>query len=78
MTTEKTDLLVVGGGVDALAAAIIVARAGHSVRLICSEASLGEIDASWEFHPGYRSAGLRCLSAPRPAVVARLRLEQFG
>ncbi len=78
MTAEKTDLLVVGGGVDALAAAIIVARAGHSVRLICSEASLGEIDASREFHPGYRSAGLRCLSAPRPAVVARLRLEQFG
>ena len=78
MGLEKTDLLVVGGGIDALAAATIVARAGHSVRLICAEPGLGEIDASREFHPGYRSAGLRCLSAPRPAVVARLRLEQFG
>ncbi len=78
MARQKTDLLVVGGGIDALAAATIVARAGHSVRLICAEPGLGEIDANCEFHPGYRSAGLRSLSAPRPAVVARLRLEQFG
>ena len=78
MTEERTDLLVVGGGIEALAAATTVARAGRSVRLISSEASLGEIDASWQFHPGYRSAGLRCLSAPRPAVVAKLRLEDFG
>ncbi|HIN81174.1 MAG TPA: NAD(P)/FAD-dependent oxidoreductase, partial [Planctomycetes bacterium] len=78
MAAERTDLLVVGGGIEALAAATTVARAGRSVRLISRKASLGEIDASWEFHRGYRTAGLRCLSAPRPAVVAKLRLEEFG
>lgn len=78
MTSEQSDLLVVGGGIEALAAATTLAAGGRSVRLIAPESNLGEIDASWEFHPGYRTAGLRSLAPPRPGVAASLRLADFG
>ncbi len=78
MTSEHTDVLVIGGGIEGLSAATTLARGGLAVRLIAAEETIGEFDAEREFHPGYRAPGLRPVPAPRPWLVDALELRKHG
>ncbi|HEY8479468.1 MAG TPA: FAD-dependent oxidoreductase [Spirillospora sp.] len=48
---EMSDALVVGGGIGGLAAALALARAGHSVRLLEQAPEFGEVGAGLQLAP---------------------------
>ena len=71
--------VVIGGGPNGLAAATLLARAGHEVTLVERRSVLGGIAAGEEFHPGFRTPGLLHESATlRRAIAEKLELERHG
>ena len=52
------DVIVIGAGHNGLTTATFLARAGRSVLVVERGGELGGLASSYEFHPGYRSAGL--------------------
>ena len=75
----KTDVIVIGGGLNGLTAAALLAKKGKRVRLLERSAHLGGVFSSREFAPGCFSQGIwphvRQLNS---RVVDALELESFG
>ena len=68
-------VVVLGGGVNGLVAATLLAKAGRAVTLVEQRSHVGGLSASEEFHPGYRAPGLHHdASMVRPWVLAKLGL----
>ena len=74
-----TSALVIGGGVDGLVAATLLARAGRRVTLVESRDALGGRCSGEEFAPGYTAPGLlNDASGLRPVIVDELQLATHG
>jgi phytoene dehydrogenase-like protein len=70
---------VIGAGLNGLTCATLLAKKGHKVVVLEQGEVAGGIAAPFEFHPGYRSAGvLHDTSGLRPRAVSQLALEQHG
>lgn len=54
----RAQVLVAGGGIDGMAAALLLARGGRRVVLCEARDTLGGTARPREFHPGYRTDGL--------------------
>ncbi len=73
------DVIVIGGGHNGLATAIILARAGRKVLVLERRDVIGGMCAGEEFHSGYRTAGLlHDTQQLRPGLVDALRLAEYG
>ncbi len=75
----KSHTIVIGGGIDGLAAAASSARAGIQTTLIDAGDCLGGQARATEFHPGFRLPGL-CPATDwvRPELLKQLGLQDFG
>ncbi len=75
----ERDVIVIGGGVNALACATLLARAGRRVVLCEASEVLGGTAAVDEFAPGFRCPAVFC-SADRlhPALAVELDLASHG
>ncbi|HJP02461.1 MAG TPA: NAD(P)/FAD-dependent oxidoreductase [Planctomycetota bacterium] len=76
---RRFDCVVIGSGVNGLAAATTLARADRRV-LVCEAGEhLGGSCAAEEFHPGYRTTGVvHDAALLRPWVTRALDLERHG
>ncbi len=73
------DVVVIGGGVNALTAASYLAQAGQKVSMVCPGDQIGGMCARHEFHPGFTSPGiLNDTSMFRSWVVEELGLKDHG
>ena len=73
------DVVVIGGGVNALTAASYLAKAGRKVAIVCPGDQIGGLCARHEFHPGFQSPGiLNDTSMFRRWVVDELGLKDHG
>ena len=69
-------MVVIGGGLNGLTAATMLARQGKRVTLVEAREVFGGLAAGMEFHPGYRAPGLLLdASRVRPWVVESLGLQ---
>ena len=74
-----TATVVIGAGLNGLTCATLLAKKGHKVLVLEAREVAGGIAAPFEFHPGYRSAGLlHDTSGLRPRALSQLALEQHG
>ncbi|MDT8343866.1 MAG: FAD-dependent oxidoreductase, partial [Thermohalobaculum sp.] len=75
----SSDIVVLGGGTNGLAAATRLAQAGRSVTLLEAAEACGGGALGWEFAPGWRSPGLAHLAhLLDPRVVAGMDLARHG
>ena len=75
----SNDIIVIGGGVNALTAASYLAKAGRKVTIYCEENEIGGLCARHEFHPGYTSPGiLNDTSMFRNWIINDLGLQKHG
>jgi phytoene dehydrogenase-like protein len=75
MSPRHFDVIVLGGGGDALVASILLARGGRSVQLIMAEDGAGEFNRPFEFAPGFSvSLGLEADWVPE-SVLKALKLD---
>lgn len=74
-----TATVVIGAGLNGLTCATLLARKGHKVLVLEASQVAGGIAAPFEFHPGFKSAGLlHDTTGLRPRAVSQLALEQHG
>lgn len=75
----KSHTIVIGAGIDGLAAAAGLARAGTQTTLIDAGDCPGGQARATEFHPGFRLPGL-CPATDwvRPELLKQLGLREFG
>ena len=73
------EVVVIGGGVNALTAASYLAKAGREVAIVCPTEKIGGPCSRHEFHPGFTSPGiLSDTSMFRRWVADELELEDHG
>jgi len=73
------DVVIIGGGHNALTAAFYLAKAGRKPLVLERRPVIGGSATSEEFAPGYRSATLAHTLGPlRPAIVRDMQLERRG
>ena len=69
------DVIIIGGGHNALVTAFYLARAGRKPLVLERRAVIGGCAATEEFAPGYRSPGLAHALGPlRPSIVRDMKL----
>jgi len=75
----RHDIVIVGGGHNALTAAFYLAKAGRKPLLLERRPVVGGCATSEEFAPGYRGATLAHTLGPlRPSIVRDMQLERRG
>jgi phytoene dehydrogenase-like protein len=74
----KVDVLVLGGGIDGLACAALLAKSGRRVALCEARGRLGGIAAGEELDGGARTAGDGLAWAPPLGLLDALELERHG
>ena len=73
------DIVIVGGGHNALVAAFYLARAGRKPLVLERRAMAGGAAVTEEFHPGFRCSTLAHAAGPlRPEIVRDMQLERHG
>src|SRR5213080_1997647 len=73
------DVIIVGGGHNALVAAFYLAKGGKAPLVLERRAVVGGCATSEEFAPGYRAATLAHTLGPlRPSIVRDMQLERRG
>jgi phytoene dehydrogenase-like protein len=72
------DVIVVGGGHNALVAAALLARAGLKTLILERRAVIGGAAITEELHPGFRVSTLAHAAQPARAVIDELRLSDHG
>ena len=73
------DVVIIGGGHNALTAAFYLAKAGRKPLVLERRPVVGGCATSEEFAPGYRAATLAHTLGPlRPAIVRDMQLERRG
>lgn len=77
--SNRYDLVVIGAGLNGLAAATLVAKKGRRVAVVEKTTELGGLATGWEFHPGFHTSGvLHDTTGLRSWVVDALDLKRFG
>ncbi len=78
MTTPR-DIVIVGGGHNALAAAFYLAKAGLKPLVLEQRDAVGGAAATAEFHPGFRTSVLAHSAGPLAAqIAADMNLSRHG
>ena len=73
------DVIIIGGGHNALVAAFYLAKAGRKPLVLERRATIGGSAISEDFAPGYRGATLAHTLGPlRPSIVRDMQLERRG
>jgi phytoene dehydrogenase-like protein len=76
---ENPDVLIIGGGHNALTCAAYLARAGLAVTLLERRGILGGAAVTEEFHPGFRNSSCSyTVSLLDPGLIRDLRLTEHG
>src|SRR5262249_24501153 len=79
LTSDMRDVIVIGGGHNALVAAFYLAKGGKSPLVLERRAVIGGCATSEEFAPGYRAATLAHTLGPiRAPIVRDMQLEKRG
>ena len=75
----KTDVVVLGAGIEGLAAAATLAKGGRAVTVLEARAQPGGSAAREEFQPGFFASGVTPeASLTRRALLSGLELERHG
>ncbi|MEP6632794.1 MAG: NAD(P)/FAD-dependent oxidoreductase [Luteimonas sp.] len=79
MSTQDSDVLIIGGGHNGLVCAAYLAAAGLKVRVLERRGIVGGAAVTEEFYPGFRnSTASYTVSLLNPRVIADLRLAEHG
>jgi phytoene dehydrogenase-like protein len=77
--TAAREIVIVGGGHNALVAAFYLAKAGLKPLVLEQRETLGGVAATAEFHPGFRSSVLVHSAGPLlPQIAADMDLARHG
>jgi phytoene dehydrogenase-like protein len=76
--TAPLDIIVIGGGVNGLVAATLLAKAGRKVMVLEQAERVGGCAITSEIVPGFRCSTLSHWAALDPAIVRQLGLERHG
>ncbi|MCX7299439.1 MAG: NAD(P)/FAD-dependent oxidoreductase [Rhodobacterales bacterium] len=75
----SSDVIVIGGGPNGLAAATRLAQSGRRVTLVEAQPQVGGGAATTEFHTGYRTSALaHILQGPDARVASAMKLDAHG
>lgn len=78
-SSEKHDVIVIGGGHNGLVCAAMLAKSGRKVLLLEAASQLGGAARTEEFAPGFRVSSIaHILNRLHPEVVRELALERHG
>ncbi len=67
----RADVVVVGGGINGLTTAALLAKAGKKPLVLEARASVGGCAVTEEFHPGFRASTVAHLAGPFRAALVR-------
>lgn len=73
-----SDVVFIGGGHNALAAAAVVARGGAKTLVLEARSSIGGAAITEEIHPGFRISVLAHAAQPAARLISELRLADHG
>jgi phytoene dehydrogenase-like protein len=77
--THQQDVLIVGGGHNSLVCGYMLAKSGHSVRILEKNAVVGGAAVTEEFYPGFRnSVASYTVSLLNPGIVKEMDLKRHG
>lgn len=76
---SRTDVVIIGAGINSLVCATILAKKGRKVLVLEKRQVLGGLAGSEEFHPGFKTSGVfNDTTQLRPWIVDQLNLKAFG
>jgi phytoene dehydrogenase-like protein len=77
--TQRSDILIIGAGHNALTCAFYLARRGLRVTMLESRGVVGGAAVTEEFHPGFRnSTASYTVSLLNPKIISDMRLYEHG